>query len=79
VHPTDVLLLVVGAPALLILAGYEVYAIKDRTPGNTYSERLRVWFRTETKRGAFTFLGLLGAGAGTLIVWLGAHVVQIGV
>lgn len=76
-HTTDWVLALVGLPALLVLAGWEVWAIANRTPGDTYSERLRVWFRTDTKVGAYGFLLALGAGVGALVVWLGAHVVTL--
>lgn len=74
---TDWVLALVGAPALLVLAGWEVWAIANRTPGDTYTERMRAWFRTDTRAGAYGFLIALGAAVGALVVWLGAHVVQI--
>lgn len=40
---------------LLYFVVFETVALIDRREGDTLSENVRKWFRTSTKRGAWTF------------------------
>ena len=57
----------------LTFFGYEAYALFNKTEGDTFSERVRFYFRVKTKFGAFVFLAMLGMFA----AWFAAHIVQI--
>lgn len=61
------------AVTLLPLLGFEAYAIKNKVPGDTISERVRVYFRVKEKSGSLIFLAFLGA----VTAWFAAHIVQI--
>lgn len=63
--------LALGA-SLVPLVGFEAYAIRNRVPGDTISERTRYYFRVKGKTGSFVFLTFLG----TASAWFAAHVVQ---
>lgn len=58
---------------LLPLLGFEAYAIKNKVPGDTISERVRVYFNVKGKAGSYIFLAFLGSAA----AWFAAHIVQI--
>lgn len=59
------------AATLLPLLAFEVYAIRNRVPGDTISERTRVYFRIKGKAGSYIFLAFLGSSA----AWFAAHIV----
>ncbi len=71
-HWMDILL----AVTFLLVGGAEAYAIKSRVPGDTISERVRVYFRIKRdatgKAGAFVFLALVG----TFAAWFAAHITK---
>lgn len=54
------------------LVGYEVWAIKNKVPGDTYSERTREYFAIKGKTGSFIFLSFLGTSS----AWFAAHIVK---
>lgn len=64
------------AVTFLAVGGAETYAIKNKVPGDTISERTRVYFRVKkestTRIGAFAFLALLG----TFATWFAAHILK---
>ncbi len=64
---------VVLGVATFLLVGFETYAIKNRVPGDTISERTRVYFRVKGKPGSYIFLAFLGSAA----AWYAAHIVQV--
>lgn len=69
-HWMDIVLAVAG----LFLLGFEGYAIKNNVPGDTISERTRVYFRIKRgvgKAGAFIFLAFVGS----FVAWFAAHIV----
>lgn len=77
-HPTDLVLLL-GLVPVAVLVAYEWWAITNRTPGDSYTERTRAWFRTHTKRGAYLFLACLALVTFLVIgvaVWYAAHIVR---
>ena len=54
----------------VVLAGFGVaegWALQNKVPGDTLSERTRAWFRTSTPGGGWTFAGVWGA---LLVTWL---------
>lgn len=53
--------------------GFEGWAIFNKTEGDTFSERLRYYFRVKGKTGSFVFL----AAFGLFSAWFAAHIVQI--
>lgn len=59
------------ALTLIPLIGFEAYAIKNKVPGDTISERVRVYFQVKGKTGAFIFLAFLGSST----AWFAAHIV----
>jgi hypothetical protein len=59
------------ACTLIPLLGFEVYAILNRVPGDTISERTRVYFHVKGKFGSLVFLVFLGASC----AWFAAHIV----
>lgn len=63
--------LALGA-SLVPLIGFEVFAIRNRVPGDTISERTRVYFAVKGKVGSAVFLTFLG----TASAWFAAHIVQ---
>jgi hypothetical protein len=67
-HRTDAVM----AATLLPLVAFEVYAITNRLPGDTISERTRVYFQVKGKAGSYIFLAFLGSAS----AWFAAHVVQ---
>lgn len=60
------------AATLLPLVGFEVYAIENKVPGDTISERTRIYFDVKGKTGSLIFLAFLG----TACAWFAAHIVQ---
>lgn len=83
-HFTDSVLSVVAltlAALAVIVGGLEWYWIVNKTPGDTISERTRVWFRTTTKRGAFAFLATLALMVVVAVIfgiWYAAHILAPG-
>ncbi len=71
-HWMDRLLAVTG----FMVALAEMYAIQNSVPGDTISERTRVYFRIKQqntgKAGAFVFLAFLGS----LSAWFAAHITK---
>lgn len=71
-HWMDRLLAVTG----ILLGVAEAYAIQNSVPGDTISERTRVYFRIKRentgKTGAFVFLAFLG----TFSTWFAAHITK---
>ena len=67
-HWMDVALMATLGP----LVAFEAYAIQNRVPGDTISERTRVYFHVKGKTGSLVFLSFLGTAA----AWFAAHIVQ---
>ena len=67
-HWMDVALMATLGP----LVAFEAYAIQNRLPGDTISERTRVYFNVKGKTGSMVFLAFLG----TASAWFAAHIVQ---
>ena len=61
------------ALATLIFVGFEAWAIKNKTSGDTITEHVRHYFRVKGKVGSFAFLAFFG----TFAAWFIAHIVQI--
>ena len=62
-------LLALSMGALLV---GEAWAIANHVPGDTISERTRVYFKIKGKGGTFVFLATLG----TFSAWFSAHIVK---
>ncbi len=71
-HWMDRLLAVTG----LLVGAAEFYAIQNSVPGDTISERTRVYFRIKAdntgKAGALVFLAFLGSFS----AWFAAHITK---
>lgn len=63
------------AAIIAAFLAFEVWAITNRTPGDTFSERTRHYFRVNTKTGAYVFIAILALSG----AWFAAHIVQIAV
>ena len=60
---------------ILAFLSFEVWTIRNKEPGDTFSERTRHYFRVESRAGTWVFLAILGAAA----AWFSAHIVQIAI
>ena len=56
----------------LMFFGFEAWAIKNKTRGDTLSEHFRYYFRVKGKVGSFAFLGMFG----TFAAWFAAHIIE---
>ena len=63
-------------PALLLVAGaiWEARALTDKTPGDSWSEQTRIWWRVDTTPGKYAFLVVWG----TFTAWYAAHILKPG-
>ncbi len=61
------------AIAGLIFFGFETWAIKNKTKGDTITEHVRHYFNVKGKVGSFAFIAVFG----TFAAWFVAHIVQI--
>lgn len=62
----------------LVLGGFaapEALAIKNKVPGDTLSERIRAWLRTDTPGGGASWLAVWTVLAGVL-AWLLGHIMN---
>ena len=62
------------AGCLIPLFGFEMYAVENKVPGDTISERTRYYFQVKGKTGSMIFLGTLGY----FCMWFAAHIVGNG-
>ena len=53
--------------------GYEVWAIRNKTSGDTLSENLRVWFRVRSNLGRIVFVVVTGC----IFAWLIPHILGV--
>lgn len=60
------------ASTLLPLIGFEAYAILNKVPGDTISERTRYYFDVKGRVGSMVFLAFLGTASS----WFAAHIVE---
>ncbi len=64
------------ATTALAVGVAEAYAIKNKVPGDTITERIRVYFRVKQENtgnlGAFAFIAFLG----TFSAWFSAHILK---
>lgn len=71
-HWMDVLL----ALTFLLVGGAEAYAIKNKVPGDTISERTRVYFKIKrentSRAGLWAFLSLVGV----FFAWFIVHIAK---
>lgn len=51
----------------------ETFALKNDMPGDTLSEHVRKWFRTDTRPGRTVFL----VGFGGFVAWFGVHILTM--
>lgn len=51
---------------------FEMWAIKNKTPGDTITEHVRHYFKTKGKVGSFAFLAVFG----TFAAWFAVHIVN---
>lgn len=63
----------VWAGLLTIGGAFEVYAIKNKQPGDTLSEATRRWFRVNTRAGRWVF----GIAWSAFAIWFGLHVLGL--
>ena len=60
----------------LVLGGFavpEFLALRNKVPGDTYSERLRKWFKVDTPGGGASWLAVWVVLLG-VCSWLGGHI-----
>jgi hypothetical protein len=58
--------------SVLLFFAFETWALLNKTPGDTFSEKTRQYFHTKGKIGSFVFLAVFG----TFAAWFAAHIVQ---
>lgn len=63
----------VWAGLLTAGAALEVYALKNKQPGDTLSESTRRWFRVNTPAGRWVF----GISWTAFAVWYGLHILGL--
>lgn len=51
---------------------WEFHTIRNDVPGDTFSERTRVWFHTHTTAGRLTFIAVWAA----LAIWYPIHILH---
>lgn len=61
------------ALSFIAFFSFEGWALFNKTEGDTFSERLRYYFRVKGKTGSFIFL----AAFGFFSAWFAAHIIQI--
>lgn len=59
--------------SMLLFFGFELWAVFNKTEGDTFTEHIRAYFRVKGKVGSFAFLAVFGLFA----AWFAAHIVQI--
>jgi hypothetical protein len=62
----------------LVLAGFaipEINAITNKQTGDTLSENIRRWLRTDTPGGGYTWLGVWTTLL-LILCWLGGHIMR---
>lgn len=59
--------------SFVLFFSFEGWALCNKTEGDTFSEKTRVFFQTKGKFGSFAFLAVFGLFA----AWFAAHIVQI--
>lgn len=48
----------------------ETFAVRNDTPGDTLSEHIQKWFRTDSHHGRTAFLVAFGG----FVAWFGVHI-----
>lgn len=61
---------VVYLAVFLAFLAFELWAIQNNEPGDTFTERTRFWFRTHTRLGVWLFLLV----SGLFFAWWVAHI-----
>lgn len=64
--------------SVLVVGGFAVpegYAIANKQKGDTLSENVRSWLKTDTPGGGWTFLGVWATLLGVLL-WFAPHILH---
>jgi hypothetical protein len=63
---------------LAVVAGFaipEAHAIKSKQSGDTLSENIRLWLRTDTPGGGASWL-IVWSALMTVLIWLSGHILN---